>query len=110
MQRLNDDTLNAFLDQPGTTILMFGAPSGRPTLYQAEELAVLWAERSGDALFGHIDATSNDVARRDFAVRLLPTTIVLHDGAPVARFEGVQQRWRIEAALDRANRSEALAA
>ncbi|MBL8551777.1 MAG: thioredoxin family protein [Hyphomonadaceae bacterium] len=110
MQRLNDDTLDAFLEGAGTAILLFGAPSGGPTFHQAEELAALWAERPGDARFGHVDATCNDLARRDFDIRLLPTTIVLRNGAPVARFEGVQPRWRIEAALNGATLPEALAA
>lgn len=99
MKRLNADTLNAFVRDAETAVLMFGAPQGEATMDQAIEIADAWSERRENARFGYVDAFQHVQSARAFSVRVLPTTLVLRDGEEVARFEGRCASARIVAAI-----------
>jgi thioredoxin-like negative regulator of GroEL len=99
MERLDEETLAEFLQRGPVAVVLFGAPSGRPTLEQAEQFALLWADHPDSACFGYLDALENEAARKSFDIRILPTSLVFRDGVMAARFEGYRTRGAIEAAL-----------
>jgi Hydrogenase-1 expression protein HyaE len=88
MQRLNTATLSDFLSEPGVSAVMFGAPNGEATMDQAVQFAEAWLECHDEASFGYIDAFENVAAARTYAVRVLPTTMIVRDGDIVAWIEG----------------------
>jgi thioredoxin 1 len=100
MHRLTEDSLPNFIAQPGMALVLFGASSGRPTLAQAQECADLWADRAAEIRFGHIDSLAHAAMAKTFAVRALPTMLVLRDGEVIAKLEGFHTRARLESALD----------
>jgi hypothetical protein len=99
MQRLNTATLNDFLSEPGVTAIMFGAPHGEATMDQAAQFAEAWLERHDDANFGYVDAFENVAAARTYAVRILPTTMIVNDGEVVAWIEGRCSSIRVAQAI-----------
>ena len=99
LQRFDDETLPGFVRGSGLQLVLFGSHNGRPTLAQAQVFADLWADRHADIRFGYIDALCNGAARKRFAVRLLPTLLVVRDGNVIAKLEGFHDRARLEAAL-----------
>lgn len=99
LQRLDDETLPGFVRGRGLRLVLFGSHNGRPTLAQAHVFADLWADRHADIGFGYIDALCNEAAKKRFAVRLLPTLLVVREGAVIAKLEGFHDRVRLEAAL-----------
>lgn len=104
MQRLNTATLNAFLSEPGVSATMFGAPQGEATLDQAVQFAEAWLECHDEASFGYVDAFANVAAARSYAVRVLPTTMIVSDGEIVAWIEGRCSSIRIAQAIASARR------
>lgn len=104
MQRLNNTTLDNFLNQPGVNAVMFGAPRGEATTDQAVQFADAWLECHDDADFGYIDAFANVSSARDYAVRVLPTTMIAANGEVIAWIEGRCSSTRIEQAIRAARR------
>ena len=99
MKKLDDDTLPAFVRGRGLRLVLFGSHHGKPTLAQAHVFADLWADRHADIRFGYIDALCNEAAKKRYAVRLLPTLLVVRDGRVIAKLEGFHDRTRLETAL-----------
>ena len=99
MQKLDDETLPAFVGGGGLRLVLFGSHNGKPTLAQAHVFADLWADRHGDIDFGYVDALCNETAKKRFGVRLLPTLLVVRRGRVIAKLEGFHDRARLEAAL-----------
>lgn len=99
MQRLNTATLSDFVGEPGVSAVMFGAPHGEATMDQATQFAEAWLDRHDEASFGYIDAFANVAAARAYAVRVLPTTIIVSDGEIVAWIEGRCSSTRIAQAI-----------
>lgn len=110
MQKLNNDTLQSFVSEPGVSAIMFGAPSGEATMNQALEFAEAWLACHDDANFGYIDAFANVAAARAYAVRVLPTTMIVRAGEVIAWIEGRHASPRITAEIRRAARAYAEAA
>jgi hypothetical protein len=110
MQRLSNDTLQPFIDRRGTAATMFGAPDGEATMNQAIVFAEAWIENRDDARFGYVDAFENVAAARAYAVRVLPTTMITHDGEVIAWIEGRHSAHAITAAIANASRVHAMAA
>lgn len=104
MQRLNTATLNNFLSEPGVSAVMFGAPHGEATLDQAVQFAETWLECRDEANFGYIDAFENVATARMYAVRVLPTTMIVSDGEIVAWIEGRCSSIRVTQAIAGARR------
>ncbi len=104
MQRLNNDTLNAFINERGVTAVMFGAPTGEATMDQAVQFADAWLECHDEAHFGYVDAFANVAAARAFAVRVLPTTMIAREGEIIAWIEGRHSSVRIAQAVRNADR------
>jgi hypothetical protein len=109
MERLDEDTLADFLQSGEVAVVLFGAPTGRPTLAQAQEFALVWADQPDAARFGYLDALDNEAARRAFGIRILPTSVVFCKGVAAVKLEGFRSGRTIEAAL-RSLASEAFAA
>ena len=99
LNRLDDETLPGFVRGSGLRLVLFGSHNGKPTLAQAHVFADLWADRHADIRFGYIDALCNEAAKKSFAVRLLPTLLVVREGYVIAKLEGFHDRARLEAAL-----------
>lgn len=110
MQRLNSNTVHGFVRDADIAALMFGSPESETTMAQAIEFALAWADNSGDAQFGYVDAFDNIAAARSFGVRLLPTTLIVRSGQVIAKLEGRQPSLVIEAALRDALIQRAIAA
>jgi hypothetical protein len=110
MQKLNNDTLQGFVSEPGVSAIMFGAPTGEATMDQAVEFAEAWLDCHDDASFGYIDAFDNVAAARAYAVRVLPTTMIVREGEVIAWIEGRHASPRITAAIKHAARAFAQAA
>lgn len=104
MQRLNIATLSDFLSEHGVSAVMFGAPNGEATMDQAVQFAESWLECHDEASFGYIDAFENVAAARTYAVRVLPTTMIVNDGEIVAWIEGRCSSIRIAQAIASARR------
>lgn len=104
MQRLNTATLSDFLSEPGVSAVMFGAPNGEATMDQAVQFAEAWLECHDEASFGYIDAFENVAPARTYAVRVLPTTMIVSDGELVAWIEGRCSSIRIAQAIAGARR------
>jgi len=110
MQRLNSNTVQRFVREADIAALMFGSPESETTMAQAIEFALAWADNSGTAQFGYVDAFQNIAAARSFGVRMLPTTLIVRNGEVVARLEGRQPSMLIEAALRNAQTQHPIAA
>ena len=104
MQRLNTTTLSDFLSKPGVGAIMFGAPHGEATRDQAIQFAEAWLECHDHARFGYVDAFENVEAARSYAVRVLPTTMIVRNGEIVAWIEGRSSSIRVAQAIAGANR------
>lgn len=109
MQRLNAANTQRFVREAESAVVLFGSPDSEITMAQAIEFALAWADNSGDAQFGYVDAFENIAVARAFGIRLLPTTLITHRGEVVAMLEGQQPSLRIEAALRAASVSAAAA-
>ena len=107
LQKLDADTLPAFVAGREPGLVLFGSHNGKPTLAQAHVFAELWADRLNDMRFGYIDALCCGAAKKDYAVRMLPTILVVRDGRVTAKLEGFHSRERLEGALTQ--RAESLA-
>jgi hypothetical protein len=110
LQKLDDDTLPAFVARRGLGLVLFGSHNGKPTLAQSHVFAELWADRLNDLRFGYIDALCYGAAKKDYAVRMLPTILVVRDGRVTAKLEGFHARERLEGALTQQAESLARAA
>jgi len=110
MQRLNNDTLQPFINERGVSVIMFGAPDGEATMAQAIDFADAWFDCHDEANFGYIDAFANAVAARAYAVRVLPTTMIARDGEIIAWIEGRHASTIITSAIGNAVRNYAMAA
>jgi hypothetical protein len=110
MQRLNTATLSDFLNEPGVAAVMFGAPQGEATMDQAIQHAEAWLDCHDEANFGYIDAFENVAAARTYAVRVLPTTMIVRDGEIIAWIEGRHSSTRVAQAIRGAARVYAEAA
>lgn len=110
MQRLNNDTLQSFVNERGVTAIMFGATDGEATMNQAIDFADAWLDCHDEAHFGYIDALKNVAAARAYAVRVLPTTMIARDGEIIAWIEGRASGIRVGQAIMNANRTYAEAA
>ena len=110
MQRLNNDTLQGFISEPGVSAVMFGAPDGEATMNQAIDFADAWLANHDDADFGYIDAFANVEAARAYAVRVLPTTMITRNGEVIAWIEGRHASHCITAEIRNATRVYAHAA
>jgi hypothetical protein len=99
MQRLNTATLSDFVSERGVGAVMFGAPHGEATMDQAVQFAEAWLECHDEASFGYIDAFENVTAARTYAVRVLPTTMIVSNGEIVAWIEGRCSSIRIAQAI-----------
>ncbi|WP_395647708.1 thioredoxin domain-containing protein [Terricaulis sp.] len=104
MQRLNTRTLAEFISEPGVAAVMFGAPHGEATMDQAVQFAEAWLECHDAANFGYVDAFESVAAARAYAVRVLPTTMIVNDGEVVAWIEGPHSSIRIAQAVKNAER------
>ena len=100
MKKLNDETLHHFVGAGGLCVVLLGSHNGKPTLAQAHVFADLWADRHRDIRFGYVDALCCELARKRYAVRLLPTLLVVRGGRVIAKLEGFHNRTRLEAALE----------
>lgn len=110
MQKLTNNTLQPFVSERGTTVVMFGAPDGQATLNQALEFADAWLECHDEANFGYVDAFENVAAARAYAVRVLPTTMIARDGEIIAWIEGRHSSHAIAAEIANTTRVYASAA
>ena len=110
MQRLDENTVHGFVRDAEIAALMFGSPESEVTMAQAIEFALAWADSSGSAAFGYVDAFESIPAARAFGVRLLPTTLIVSDGQVVAKLEGRQPSLTIEMALRKAQDRRPIAA
>jgi hypothetical protein len=110
MQRLNDDTLQPFINERGVSAIMFGATDGEATMAQAIDFADAWLDCHDEASFGYVDALENGAAARAYAVRVLPTTMIARDGEIVAWIEGRHASTVIATAIANASRTYAVAA
>jgi hypothetical protein len=110
MQRLNTETLNDFLSKPGVSAVMFGAPQGEATMDQAIQHAEAWLECHDEASFGYVDAFASVAAARSYAVRVLPTTMIVRDGEIITWIEGRHSSIRVSQAIRGAARVYAEAA
>ncbi len=110
MQRLNTETLNDFLGEPGVSAVMFGAPQGEATMDQATQFAEAWLACHDEANFGYVDAFKNVDAARSYSVRVLPTTMIVRDGEIIAWIEGRHSSIRVSQAVRGAARVYAEAA
>jgi len=100
LKKLDDDTLPAFVAGRGLGLVLFGSHNGKPTLAQSHVFAELWADRLNDIRFGYIDALCCEAAKKHYAVRMLPTLLVVRDGRVIGKLEGFHNRERLEAALE----------
>jgi hypothetical protein len=103
MQKLNNNNLQSFIDEPGVSVVMFGAPTGEATMNQALAFAEAWLDCHDDANFGYIDAFDDVAAARTYRVRVLPTTMVAKNGQVVAWIEGNCSRARVSEMIACAN-------
>jgi hypothetical protein len=110
MQRLNTASLNDFLSEPGVSAVMFGAPHGEATMDQETQFAEAWLACHDEASFGYVDAFANVAAARSYSVRVLPTTMIVRDGAIIAWIEGRHSSIRVSQAVRGAARVYAEAA
>ncbi len=99
LKKLDDDTLGAFVAGRGLGLVLFGSHYGKPTLAQAHVFADLWADRFNDIRFGYVDALCCEAAKKRYAVRMLPTLLLVRDGRAIGKLEGFHDRARLEAAL-----------
>lgn len=104
MQRLNSATLGGFVSEPGVAAVMFGAPQSEASMYQAAQFADAWLECHDEANFGYVDSFENVAAARSYAVRVLPTTMIVRDGEILAWIEGRHSSLRIAQAIRSAAR------
>lgn len=104
MQRLNTNTLRDFLSKPGVGVVMFGAPRGAATMDQAIQFAEAWLDCHDHANFGYIDAFENVEAACHYAVRVLPTTMIVRNGEIVSWIEGRSSSIRIAQVIACASR------
>ena len=102
LKKLDDDTLSAFSARRGFGLVLFGSHNGKPTLAQSHVFAELWADRFKDIRFGYIDALCCGISKKLYAVRLLPTLLIMRDGLVIGKLEGFHNRLRLEAALEAA--------
>jgi len=110
LKKLDDDILPAFVAGRGLGLVLFGSHNGKPTLAQAHVFAELWADRLYDIRFGYINALCCEAAKKRYAVRMLPTLLVVRDGRVVSKLEGFHARERLESALKQRVESLARAA
>lgn len=99
MERLNEQGLTPFVEQPGAAIVLFASDEGHSCLDQAQALALLWMQQRKTARFGYVDVLTSRLIQRRFALRVLPTTIIFISGAQVLRFDGYHSRSRLAAAF-----------
>ncbi|MFZ2031316.1 MAG: thioredoxin family protein [Vitreimonas sp.] len=100
LKKLDDDALPAFVAGRGLGLVLFGSHNGKPTLAQSHVFAELWADRLNDMRFGYVDALCSEASKKHYAVRMLPTILVVRDGCVVGKLEGFHARDRLEAALE----------
>jgi hypothetical protein len=110
LMKLDDETLPAFVAERGLGLVLFGSHNGKPTLAQSHVFAELWADRLNAIRFGYVDALCCGAEKKRYAVRMLPTILVVHDGRVVGKLEGFHARQRLEAALEPRIEQAALAA
>lgn len=99
MQRVTSENLSGVLSSASRAVLLFGAPSGAPTMAQAVAFADAWVDLHDSATFGHVDAVADVSLARRFGLRLLPTTVIVENGDIVSRFEGHCSARQIATAL-----------
>lgn len=99
MKKLTTQTLPAFCAQTQPVFILFGSPEGETTMRQALEFAESWADHAGEAAYGYVDAFENIAAARAHGVRVLPTTLLIENGAVTRKFEGVHTSAHFAAAL-----------
>lgn len=100
LKKLDDDTLPAFVAARGLGLVLFGSHNGKPTLAQSHVFADLWADRFNDIRFGYIDALCCEGSKKHYAVRVLPTLLVVMNGRVIGKLEGFHDRSRLESALE----------
>jgi thioredoxin-like negative regulator of GroEL len=99
MKRVTPEMLSDMLDDNAKTVLLFGAPTGEPTMAQASDFADAWTDHHDRAAFGYVDAFAHVSLARAFGIRVLPTTLVMDGHDVVARLEGRCSAARIAVAL-----------
>jgi hypothetical protein len=99
MQRLTPETFSEFVSANHVAAILFAAPDGEASMEQANEFAETWADHSSEAGFGYLDAFAHVAQARAYGVRILPTTIVTHEGVEIARHEGRCPSARLSVAI-----------
>jgi hypothetical protein len=99
MKRVTSETLPELLNSEAKTVLLFGAPTGRLMMAQADAFAEAWADHHDEAAFAYVDALTDAELTQTYGVRRLPTILVMNGPGVAARLEGLCSPARIGAAL-----------
>ena len=100
VENLTQEDFERTLDQPGITVVDFWAawcPPCRAMAPQFERAAELRPQYR----FAKVDVDAEPALAGTYAVRSIPTLLVLRDGEPVAQQAGVVGAEQLVAALDR---------
>lgn len=102
MKRLSQQNFRAFTHHSETSAVLFGSPHGDATLDQAVEFAAAWV-RCRSIAFGYVDALEQVYLAKLFAIRVLPTTLLLRRGRVIARWEGRQSLQKLDVSAQWSN-------
>jgi hypothetical protein len=96
---LTDDSLPGFLSQCGFGYVLCGSHMCRPTLAQARAFGDFFSRLRNKLPLGFVDALCHPSALKRYAVRLLPTILVVRNGRVTDTLEGFHSPEQLEAAL-----------
>jgi thioredoxin len=100
VKNLTRDDFNRGLDKPGIMVVDFWAAWCGPCRAMAPQLERA-AELRHQYRFAKVDVDAEPALAGAYAVRSIPTLLVLHDGRPVALHAGVVGAELLVEALDR---------
>jgi thioredoxin 1 len=100
VENLTQDTFEQALDEPGITVVDFWAAWCGPCRAMAPQFEKAAKLRS-QYRFAKVDVDAEPALAGAYAVRSIPTLLVLRDGEPVASQAGVVGAEQLVAALDR---------
>jgi thioredoxin len=100
IEHLTDETFEAAAERPGLTVVDFWAGWCGPCRAMAPQFERAAAMRP-QYRFAKVDVDAQPALSAAYAIRSIPTLLVLRDGKPVARQAGVVGADELVEALDR---------
>ena len=109
IEHLTEDTFEAAANRPGLTVIDFWAGWCGPCRAMAPQFERAAAMRP-QYRFAKVDVDAQPALSAAYAIRSIPTLMVLRDGKPIAAQAGVVGADQLVQALDRLAGPDALAA